>query len=207
MPKPLTAPTAPTTLSASPTPPLYALTVLTLTTPTASSESFFKKYLKAPMRAQTPSTLHRPHRPHRPPTTPTALSASPTPTLCPYRSHPHCPHCREVFRAQTRSANAQTPPPVFVSSRALCQSEYITASCRVGAGITATVGSELDLQSILMKKFPLYSFLSCSSLSLALTTFNTCCLPWIVTSQPSGSAALAAARKSGMAVMVQRGAR
>ena len=50
-----------------------------------------------------------------------------------------------------------------------------------------------------MKKFPLYSFLSCSSLSLALTTFNTCCLPWIVTSQLSGSAALAAARKSGNA--------
>ena len=61
------------------------------------------------------------------------------PTLRPHRPHPHCPH-RSHSTPSLPSPLCHCPN---LGSSPQHQSEYITASCRVGAGITVTVGSAI----------------------------------------------------------------
>ena len=64
-----------------------------------------------PSPPSPPSPPHRPHHPNRP-----HRFAHTSPTLCRYRSHPHCP-CREVFShrptAPTALSASPTLPPLY----------------------------------------------------------------------------------------------
>ena len=172
--------------------------------PTALSKGWF--LLVFPSRRSnrlqklaTPPPPHRPHHPHRcqrftytphsPPQTlsaPTALSALPT----------HPLHIVTTF----------PPPPLL-----LCHCPHLAALASV-LDPKAQLDASSQWRNIARLAWALWlkSGVIRHHCQPALTwnfVFNACCLPWIVTSQLSGSAALAAARKSGMAVMVQRGAR
>ena len=95
VPKPLTAPTAP---ALRPTPHSMPFTA-----PTTPSESFFKKYLEAPMGAQTPSAL----------TALTALTAPPPPPPQPPSPlRPHFPHSMPLpFSPSLPLPRSIQPPP------------------------------------------------------------------------------------------------